>query len=192
MIKKFLCGMATSMLTIILLSGNNVFAGSRTLALTVNNQKNQTSSVLWCSNVYDIDYYAINGITSYGNLTMTITGTDTFGTYTTVNKSFSLGKDTTVASTGFSGNYAPISIVVDSKVTLHIKGNYAAYLLNNSNRTIGSAMIYTPTDEVNNLKADIRDSDKKITDEEIKEEMTRLKAEIDANVKRWDMQNKLQ
>lgn len=100
---KILCGIATSLMMVILLSGSTVFCASRTLALTVSEQRNQTSSVMWCSNSYDIDYYAINGTTSYGELTFTVTGTDTLETYTTVNKSFTLQKDTTVASTGFSG-----------------------------------------------------------------------------------------
>lgn len=187
--KKIICATAVVLLGIVLLSGNMVSAASRTLALTVSNQKNQTSSEMWCSNQYNIEYYATNGATSYGELTFTVEGTDSNGTYTTIDKTFTLAKDTTVATTGFDGNAAPLSIKVDSRVCLEIKGNYFAYLLNNSNRTIGSAMIYTATDEVAYSSASTMSTASKKTDIEIKNEMDRLKAEFDANMKLWDMQN---
>lgn len=53
-------------------------------------------------------------------------------------------------------------------------------------------MIYTPTAEVSSLSGGkMAINSNKITEEEIKLEMSKLKAEVDANVRIWDMQNKI-
>lgn len=184
--KKFLQLSALVSLAVILGMGVcDTYAATRQANINASYPNGMTSTEMLASNSYALDYYVIAGNTSRGDINYNFYGRDQIGTYTTLNYSGVCPVGGSCISTGFSGGtLSPLNISVDSWVKVTVsKGTDRNTYPNH----IGSAMIYTPTDDV----ARGMDVSAYYDIDACREEMDREAAEMVERVGQWDRLNEI-